>query len=90
MQHPSYNIKNTKDFVLNLIETFKDGQHPLYDGVIIDNIWELISELKMVFEQLEIKPPTHIVQRLEQHTDDASDKGNSGPVWKNLPGINLL
>lgn len=92
IQHPYYNIKNTKEFILKLIDSFKDGTHPLYDGVIINNIWEFISELKVVFEEMQIQPPQHIQQRATRNNSIENDDTdtNSDSSWRNMPGLNLL
>lgn len=46
--------KNTQQFVEHLIKKHKGGEHPEYEGVIINNIYELLYDLDYYFEVLTI------------------------------------
>lgn len=53
---------NTRNLVEQLVARYTDGEAPgsVPEGVIINNIWELLSDLKYYFDSIEISIPDHI------------------------------
>lgn len=47
--------KNSESFVKHLISQYDAGSHWSYEGIVISNIWGLLSDLDYYFEPLDIK-----------------------------------
>lgn len=61
---------NTRDLVKTLIDRHTAGTVPGYDGIIIGNVMELISDLKMYFDPIPINMPEHIRVALRGGAND--------------------